>query len=216
MREGREATAKEHIYTYLTPPHSLVASLFAPLVASLLITEILPPSPPYTINTIPTKGSGLSNGKVLGTGSYLAASIAAANMELGADKRNGNLFLGTSVHLLGEWSGVIGKNDVTQLLVASGALVLQDPILAARLIEQKKLRSRHAKAVDRLILVCDDANTDAKCGLDGDLLKEIQNLIGTEVRSDSKTHPPINLPNTTSSTRRFASRPTLRFPTSSL
>jgi hypothetical protein len=59
-----------------------------------------------------------------------------------------------------------------------GANVVSDSVSAARLISQKKVKARAARDVDRVLLICDDATTDSKCGLAGDLLNETQNHIG--------------------------------------
>jgi hypothetical protein len=63
-------------------------------------------------------------------------------------------------------------------MTACGAKVVSDSVSAARLISQKRQRARAARDVDRIILICDDATSDLKCGLKGDLLNETQNHIG--------------------------------------
>ena len=64
-----------------------------PIMSSTWISEclrqgkVIDPVEPYVINTIPTKGPGLREKDELGGGSYAAVALAAANMEMGDDKK---------------------------------------------------------------------------------------------------------------------------------
>ena len=149
--------------------------------ACLSAGKFVMPTKAHCINTVPIKARSDSNEPPLCEGENdLAVFKAAASMEM--SNKGVNLFGDTNFILVGRWDknlpGTPPAEDVEALLKRMGGKVIADPKDAATLIYRRKKGCGDTKNIARLVLLCDDTESDAACGMNGTLHAETQNLIG--------------------------------------